>query len=557
MTDATTAAPTDPGPPPTAPPGLPTGTDRFFSWVEGLGIVRADGWLGGVCGGLAARLRIDPIIVRGIFVVVALFGFPALLVYAIAWALLPDTSGRIHLRELFHGRYDAAMTGVFILAVVGFVPVVPWLRNILMWPLWALTGFAPWAWDGSGIWDLGSPFGGIGVILTLALIGTAVYFIVRAAQAGRPSRAGAPMASAPPAPVASHSGADAAPPLAADAAGIADPAGRAPAGSATGSKTVPAPTPDAAAASPGASGGGGPAAPAGALPGPDAGDVAAADWRADWRATQEQWRVQNDAWRRSQQDAARAAREQARRERHAHGAAFALDAEERRRARRASYPRTSFAFVLTTLGAAVVAGALAVLVASSPGSETAPYAGAIGLFTAAVITALAMVVAGAFRRRSGLLTAVTIVLLVIGSTVAAASGPQRLVIGSIQLGTATYEQTAIQPFGSTFISVGSLSDSEDIRAGGVVVTKGVGGTDIVVHPGTVLELDATLGDGVVLYSRIPDAGGEAVSGTVEPDADGEVTWRAVNEDPSSDALTTQHVTLDQRTGSVQVTIFEK
>ena len=204
MTDTTTAPPADPGPPPTAPPGLPTGSDRFFSWVEGLGIVRADGWLGGVCGGLAARLRIDPIIVRGIFVVVALFGFPALLVYAIAWALLPDTSGRIHLRELFRGRYDAAMTGVFILAVVGFVPVVPWLRNILMWPLWALTGFAPWAWDGGpSIWDLTTPLGGVGVLLVVALIGGGIFFLVRAAQAGRPSRTGAPMASAQPVPVAS------------------------------------------------------------------------------------------------------------------------------------------------------------------------------------------------------------------------------------------------------------------------------------------------------------------------------------------------------------------
>ena len=80
MTDTTSAPPADPGPPPTAPPGVPTGSDRFFSWVQGLGIVRGDAWLGGVCGGIAARVRIDPLIVRGIFVVVALLGFPALLV---------------------------------------------------------------------------------------------------------------------------------------------------------------------------------------------------------------------------------------------------------------------------------------------------------------------------------------------------------------------------------------------------------------------------------------------------------------------------------------------
>ena len=533
MTDTTTAPPTDPGPPPTAPPGLPSGTDRFFSWVEGLGIVRADGWLGGVCGGLAARLRIDPIIVRGIFVVVALFGFPALLVYAIAWALLPDTSGRIHLRELLHGRYDAAMTGVFILAVVGFVPVVPWLRNILMWPLWALTGFAPWAWDGSGIWDLGSPFGGIGVILALALIGTAVYFIVRAAQAGRPSRAGAPMASAPPAPVASHSGVDAASPLAADAAGISDPAGRAPAGSATGPETVPAPA-------------------------PDAGDAAAADWRADWRASQEEWRVQNDAWRRSQQDAARAAREQARRERHAHGAVYAAEAEERRRVRRATRPRTSFVFVVTALGAAIVAGALTVLIAL--GDPTlAGFAAAIGMLSAAIVVSLAMVVAGIARRRSGFLTAVAIVLVTIGVVTAIASGPRSFVLGNVGLGTSTVPTTIVQPFGSTDITVLPLSEDENVDAGTITIRKSTGVTYITVNPGTAVEIEARLGAGRVEVQRLDPRSNavEDVPVTLRPGEEGtsEWSWFTRNTAAAGDPATRQKIVLEQGLGSVYVTVY--
>ncbi|WP_109211047.1 PspC domain-containing protein [Microbacterium sp. KCTC 39802] len=525
MTDTTSAPPLDPGPPPTAPPRLPTWSDRFFSWVEGLGVVRADAWLGGVCGGLAARLRIDPIIVRGIFVVVALLGFPALLVYALAWALLPDTDGRIHLRELFRGRYDAAMTGIIILAIVGIVPVIPWLRNVLLWPLWALTGFAPWAWDaGSGV----SVLGVLGFVLGLAVTGGLVFLIVRAAQADRSSRAGARTASAQPAPaVASDSGDDATAPLAADPAATADPAGRAPAGSATADERA--------------------AAPAVAD-----GDPAVAEWRARHHA----WRAQDDAWRRSRQDADRAAREQARRERQAAGAAFALEAEQRRRVRRATRPRASFVFVLTALGAALVAGALAVLTTLTD-AATAPFAGAIGVFTAALVTALSMVVAGVIRRRSGFLTAVTIVLLVIGGGVAAASGPERVTLGSVDLGTATYEQTVAQPWGSTYISVSSLSEDDDIEAGGVSVTKGVGGTDIVVYPGTVLELDASLGDGVVMYSRMPEAGGEAESGTVDPGGDGHVTWRAANEDPTNDGVTTQQLTIDQRTGSIHVTIYEK
>ncbi|KAF2418062.1 PspC domain-containing protein [Microbacterium sp. B35-30] len=523
MTDTTSAPPTDPGPPPPAPPEAPHASDRFFDWVRGLGIARGDAWLGGVCGGLAARLRIDPIIVRGIFVVVALLGFPALLVYAIAWALLPDTDGRIHLRELFHGRYDQAMTGVFIIAAIGFVPVVPWLRNVLLWPVWALTGFAPWAWDGgaAGV----SALDVLGFLLGIALIGGLVFLIVRSARADRSPWAAAQKASAPPVPpVAPHSGDGATSPYAATAAGAADSAGRAPAGSVTGDGAT------------------------GAASAPANGAQV-----ADWRSRQEAWRTQNQAWQRSQQDAGRAAREQARREREAAGTAFAREAEERRQIRHATRPRTSFVFVLTALGAAVVAGALAVLTTAST-----PFAGAIGVFTAALVTALAMVVAGIARRRSGFLTAVTIVLLVIGGSVAAASGPDRFVVGNVNLGTASYEQALVQPFGSTNISVDQLSRSEDVRAGGVVLTKGVGGTDIVVYPGTVLELDAILGDGSVVFERLPGTdGGDVESGTVEPGSDGAVDWRVSNEDPSTDAVTTQHITLDQRTGSVHVAIFEK
>ncbi|WP_106816711.1 PspC domain-containing protein [Microbacterium timonense] len=540
MTDTASAPPADPGPPPTAPPELPTGAERFFSWVQGLGVVRADGWLGGVCGGIAARLRIDPLIVRGIFVVVALFGFPALLVYAIAWALLPDAEGRIHLRELFRGRYDAAVTGIIILAVVGFVPVVPWLRNVLLWPLWGLTGFAPWAWDDStAFWDLTSPLGGIGVLLALALIGTAVYFIVRSARADRSPRADAQTASAQPAAVVSDSGVDTTAPLAADAASTADPAGWAPAGSATVSTET-----DAAAAA---------SSPVDPGAGASTGEAAEV---AEWRARQEAWRVQNDAWRRSRQDADRAAREQARRERHAHGAAFALEAEERRRLSRATRPRTSFAFVLTALGAAIVAGAVAVLIAVTD-AVTTPFAGAIGVFTAALVSALAMIVAGVARRRSGFLTAVTIVLLVIGGSVAAASGPDRLTIGNAVLGTSTGEQRIVQPFGSTTISVSPLSHG-DVDAGEVDVTKGYGYTYVELHPGTVLELDATLADGSVTYERLPGSGiGDVESGTIRTGSDGTVSWRIANPDDEANSLTTQHVTLDQRSGSVHVTIYEK
>src|SRR5690606_39828689 len=69
-------------------------------------LTREPGWLGGVAAGLAARLGIDPILVRGILVVVALIGAPALLLYAAAWLLLPDLEGRIHLERLTRGHFE-------------------------------------------------------------------------------------------------------------------------------------------------------------------------------------------------------------------------------------------------------------------------------------------------------------------------------------------------------------------------------------------------------------------------------------------------------------------
>ncbi|CAN5229805.1 hypothetical protein BH09ACT5_BH09ACT5_21120 [soil metagenome] len=67
-------------PPPAPPPAAPRQAEaRFFGWMRGLGVRREPGWIGGVCAGIAARLGIDPLIVRGIAVVVAVLGGPAFL----------------------------------------------------------------------------------------------------------------------------------------------------------------------------------------------------------------------------------------------------------------------------------------------------------------------------------------------------------------------------------------------------------------------------------------------------------------------------------------------
>ena len=46
--------------------------------------------IGGVCSGLAAYWRVDPTIVRLIFVILAIFGMAGVLIYLILWILLPE-----------------------------------------------------------------------------------------------------------------------------------------------------------------------------------------------------------------------------------------------------------------------------------------------------------------------------------------------------------------------------------------------------------------------------------------------------------------------------------
>ncbi|QIM18012.1 PspC domain-containing protein [Leucobacter coleopterorum] len=116
---------TTPDPDPQSPP-QPTG--GFFAWIRGLGIARgSDRWFAGVAGGIAAKAGIDPLIVRGIFVVLALLGGPGILLYLAGWLLLPDFSGRIRLEDLFRGRAEG---WTIVAVVVVALMAIPALLNL-------------------------------------------------------------------------------------------------------------------------------------------------------------------------------------------------------------------------------------------------------------------------------------------------------------------------------------------------------------------------------------------------------------------------------------------
>lgn len=473
---------TDPGPPPPRP-AAPTGADRFFAWVRGLGVVRADGWLGGVCAGIAVRIRVDAAIVRGIVVVSAVLGFPMLLLYAVAWALLPDVGGRIHLREATRGRFDPAMIAIIILLVIGFVPVVPWFG-------WMMPG-----------WNTG-PIGIVGWIVGLALVVGLVILLARASA--RP---------------ASGSGASSVAAAEGESEDLPE--------------TDAAPTPP----------------PAEPLP-PERGAGNAEI--AEWRARHDAWRAENDAWRRSQKDADRLARDQARREREAEAAAFAEAANEKRRIRRLSSPRASVAFVVSALGVALVAGAVAAIWHTAINPLNTASAGAYGLFTAALVLAVSMILAGLLRRRSGFLAFATVVAL-LGGTTAAVVPPIVAYASSLYINTSNsveQQDPIAQEQGELFLLLQPLPLEEPPP---LRVEKTEGLTNIYMMPGVELDLVADVENTTISWRLWEYEGDDepiVSTGIISPDANGIADVQLAA--PGALVVTRQRVDIRQLGGVIEI-----
>lgn len=486
---------------------------RFFDWMRSLGVARTDGWIGGVCAGVAYRIGIDPLIVRGIVVVAALVGAPALLLYALAWALLPDRDGRIHLQRLFNGEFEPPIVAIGVLLVLSLLP---------------------WA---SGFWWIGGPFGHdpgwadiVGrVFWTLIVLGAATALIViavrnadrRGGTPGAPG-AGSPLYGTPTAAdtmgaqsvgvpstggasttVDDAAGVDSSAASAAGAAGVStsETAGRAqtasapeaspsdasaasPSGSTpTGSTptvtaasaastatlpTVPAPTVDTAAE---------PTAP----PAPTIG--ATEQDLADWRARQAQWKLDHAQWKQRLAEDMRAVKAQRSAEMRAQASAASAEADARRAAYRRSNPRVGAAVGWLAVGLALVAGALTSAF-WGPLSGLPGYALTAALAAATLVFGLTVLIAGIARRRSGFLIFLGIMLAVFTGLAALVPTVPRVAIESGAVAgrplDVTPEESAnyLQGWGESTIDL-----SKAVTAPGIPVidlAKSVGTTTILV-----------------------------------------------------------------------------
>ena len=143
-------------------------THRFFDSLRGSGLMRTnERWVAGVAGGVAYRFDLDPTLVRCAWVVLSLFAGVGLVLYGLAWALLPEESnGRIHLEEALSGRFNAGLAGAIGMTIIGMSTFG--------------SGFIP-SWY---VHEAGT--GGIAAALWplfwLGLIVLAIVFLIRSAQ---------------------------------------------------------------------------------------------------------------------------------------------------------------------------------------------------------------------------------------------------------------------------------------------------------------------------------------------------------------------------------------
>jgi signal transduction histidine kinase len=109
----------------------------------------SDRVIAGVCSGVAEALRVDPLIVRVGFVVLAFAGGAGVPLYFVLWWLMPGADGERHMHvnrighlDLRHG--DLRQPLAIGLIVAGMVLLLrnvgPWFNDAAVWPL-TLAGF--------------------------------------------------------------------------------------------------------------------------------------------------------------------------------------------------------------------------------------------------------------------------------------------------------------------------------------------------------------------------------------------------------------------------------
>jgi len=127
VTEPRIESPVDPPPHPPAP-------------VRRLRRSRRDRMVGGVCGGIARYLDVDPVLLRIAAVALALSGGFGVLVYLLAWIVIPDADGPEPDRPPSPAsRHTVAIAvGAALVGLGGLLILREWLPGFgagMFWPL--------------------------------------------------------------------------------------------------------------------------------------------------------------------------------------------------------------------------------------------------------------------------------------------------------------------------------------------------------------------------------------------------------------------------------------
>lgn len=126
----------------TEKPASRRGLDGLFAWLRATGLQRRgdDKWVGGVCGAVARRLNVDPILVRGAFLLFIILGGAGVLVYLVGWAALPNDQDEILAEKAIHG--DG--WGIVLLVAIAVSPFSGSDGRGWLWLVLVPVGFFLW-----------------------------------------------------------------------------------------------------------------------------------------------------------------------------------------------------------------------------------------------------------------------------------------------------------------------------------------------------------------------------------------------------------------------------